>query len=573
MGWFAGIHGVNPPLRKQLRNLCSNSSFSVENENLFITAGGHSSTSFFQSELEDSKGWVTCGIGIGRQQSATSIFQHNDWERILEEESTDPRNLSAMNGHFAVAKWNDDRLELFTDQLGLRNIFIYEGNGYTLFSTRLDWIKKLISEVDIDWEKFGSRWLAINQFSNDSFLHGVNRLSQGGYASITPNNNKISNRRWTYAKKQTSAQEFEDGLFHFTSLPLEQDRELSLGLSGGLDSRVLFATLLKKPEANWGLHTFAEEQHPDLHTVQQLNTHFNRKHRILEQSIPELPDLEHQLPEFVGQVLFTAAPSHLVTLQAYNDIRNETLSVVDGGFGEIARRRFMVSLLLKEKKAILEKNISRIMPHLFLHRADIFTDEVHQHMLQGFEEELTHEIEAMPEAKDIGVENWLDLFTIRTRVPNGAGPEQSRSDAELFNYMPFLQPELIQQVLNLPIKQRKNAQLLRAIIKKNAPVLQQVNLVKGTTSYPYWLKDVPAALWMRLKQKAGLSYESTLQVHFLNRLEPYVRDLHNSSSVRNYSPYDQKKITNLIRGFYDEENTKLAGELNWWLAFEVFRRI
>jgi hypothetical protein len=247
--------------------------------------------------------------------------------------------------------------------------------------------------------------------------------------------------------------------------------------------------------------------------------------------------------------------------------------VIDGGLGEIGRRRYLVGLLLKGKKALLEQNVDEILPHFHNPHADIFTEDINHLMQNGMKEELAVELEAMPKIHEIGLENWLDLFSIRTRVLNAGGPEQSRSDSYFMSYMPFIQPEFIQNVLSLPAEERKNAKLFRSVIREHAPKLQKEALIKGDYSYPYWMKDIGSSVWMRVKQKLGRKYESSLPVDFLMVMEEYVRDLHASKSAKEYSGYDQQKVDQLVTGFYDKKNYDLAHQLNRWLAFEVFRRI
>ncbi|MEX0719785.1 MAG: hypothetical protein WD059_03895 [Balneolaceae bacterium] len=567
MGWFIGVFGQNKSLKNRISAVCQQPLFTAENETFYIAGGGHPQTIHFKNRQESSLGWMASGIGISIE-AEPRFLNKNSWGNEI---SKGTENLHQKNGHFALAKWEQNKLELVTDQLGMRNIFIHQGEGFMLFSTRLDWLMKLVPTT-INWKKFGSRWMAINQFSSDSFVNGIQRLSQGGHAIITPEKVSVTNKRWDYKEQNSSDEQFKQSLFYFTAIALKENRPLSLGLSGGLDSRTLFATLLSQPDADWRLHTFGEENHPDLNTAKALNSSYGRQHYVFHEEIPQASQLINMLPDFIGQTLFTSTPSHLVGFQAYQKIADLNLSVVDGGFGEIARRRFLVSLLLLGKKALLNKNTDGILPFFRLPRADIFTEACNAEMMEGFREELSTEIDAMPEIAETGIENWLDLFSIRTRVPNGAGPEQARSDSHLFNYMPFLQPQLIQQAINLPLTQRKEARLFREIISKEAPELQNVELVKGSVSYPYWMKDLSSAVWMRLKQKAGKNYTSTQQEKFLLVLEEYVRDLFYSSSARNFTEYDQAKVQKLITGFYEDKNTSFAHELSWLLAFEVFRR-
>lgn len=570
MGWFIGITGRNQSLKDSILSFSGSHKMKSETQSFFLVGGGHPDTTHFHEDNAQNSGWIASGTGISRGENL-KLYNRFDWNQSIQK---GVQHLHQINGHFAVCRWNEHEVELITDQLGIRNIFIHKGDDFVLFSTRFDWIKKLVPDTSVNWENFGSRWLAINQFSTKSFLHDIERLSQGGHAIINAEEAvKTSNKRWNYTKQDVTPEEVKNTLYSFTTLALNEERPLSVGLSGGIDSRTIFAALMKNPDANWLLHTFGEEDHPDMKTAIKLNHYYRRKHQLFLPKMPTAHELEHLIPDYVGQTMLTTPLFDVIPLQSYKQIKELGLAVIDGGLGEIGRRRYLVGLLLKARKALFEKNVDGILPFLINHRADIFTEEVNRLMQSGMKKELTEEIEAMPEINEIGIENWLDLFSIRTRVLNAGGPEQSRSDSEFMSYMPFIQPGFVKQVLSLPAQERKNAKLFRSIIKENAPELQKIPLIKGDYSYPYWMKDIGSSVWMRIKQKLGMNYESSLPVNFLMIMEEYVRDLYGSKSAQEFTGYDHQKIDTLITGFYDEQNPDLAHQLNWWLVFEVFRRL
>ncbi|WP_421773026.1 hypothetical protein [Gracilimonas sp.] len=569
MGWFIGISGNSQPFKNQLKSLSSGHDFCAESKSFYLAGGGIPETTHFHKDAPSNSGWIASGVGISAGENP-KLFSQSDWKQVIQNEAG---YFHQLNGHFAICRWNEEQAELITDQLGMRNVFIHKGDDFVLFSTRLDWIKKLIPDTSLNWERFGSRWLTINQFSQESFIHGIEPLSQSGYATINSRGVNISNKRWNYGHREVTSQNYLDSLSSFSTLPLKSGFPVSLGLSGGLDSRTLFAILLQQPKSNWTTHTFGEENHPDLKTATLLSHLYDKTHYVFHESVPEAKDIEEFLPDFIGQTALTSTPSHYVGFQAYRKIQELGLAVIDGGFGEIARRRFMNNLLLRARKALINKDVSALIPFIRLQRADIFTQECNSAMIFGLKEELQQEINAMPDIANIGIENWLDLFSVRTRVPNAAGPEQARSDSELLNYMPFLQPVLIELALNLPLKDRKNARVFRSFIKTNAHELQTEPLIKGNYSYPYWMKDYTSAVWMRIKNKLGMKYESSQTIDFLVTIEEYVRDLHGSQSVKEFPAYEHTKINQLITGFYDDKNYDLAHQLNWWLAFEVFRRL
>ena len=89
--------------------------------------------------------------------------------------------------------------------------------------------------------------------------------------------------------------------------------------------------------------------------------------------------------------------------------------------------------------------------------------------------------------KNIGIDNWIDLFALRTRLPNASAPEQARSDSEFINYMPFIQPAFLKRVFETPVPERKNSKIFHEIIDDNSPMLKHFPLVKDGVIYPFRL--------------------------------------------------------------------------------------
>jgi hypothetical protein len=50
-----------------------------------------------------------------------------------------------------------------------------------------------------------------------------------------------------------------------------------------------------------------------------------------------------------------------------------------------------------------------------------------------------------------------------------------------------------------------------------------------------------------------------------------VRDTIHSQSVKSYVPYDHRAIHAMVDQFYAGRKD-LAGEVDWWLAFEIWRQ-
>jgi len=568
MSSFLGFYGKNDSLKSEIRNLATNPYFTFERDSLFICAEGNPLNTHFHSNSEAGSGWVSCCIGITSEDSP-KVFRQEAWIKTFENNT----NLhDELNGHFAVVKWTQNEIELVTDQLGMRSVFIHQGNDFVLFSTRLDWMLSLVKETSINWKLFGSNWLSINPFSSSCFVDGIERLAQGGYAKISSSGFTYHNKRWTPKPTQSSSDSVADSLKAFSSVALKTFSKTSLGLSGGLDSRVLLALLASQKHSEFELYTFEVEGHPDVEYATQLNEFYGFNHEIIPMETLSNDEIISELAEITSRTMLSSSVFIIESLLGYTKLGLQNSITIDGAFGEIGRRRFLRNIELKARQAVLNKSVTNLLPHLATNKADIFSKEVFHEMHTGLFEELSTEIDLMPSAKETGLGNWLDIFTIRSRVPNLPGLNQGITDEKLFHLMPFLQPDLLNQFLSLPEKERLNAHFYRRIIRNQAPSLSKVPLVKGDDIYPYWMKDIPSKAWIKTKRKLEIGYKNTQNAELILSLEEYIRDSFSTAEVIQQPFYDKVKIESLISSFFDDKDFALAPQLGWLLSFETFRK-
>lgn len=209
---------------------------------------------------------------------------------------------------------------------------------------------------------------------------------------------------------------------------------------------------------------------------------------------------------------------------------------------------------------------------LMLRRGDFFNEEVSRTMFDGMIASLEELIAGMPDPEFCGAEEFVDLLVVRSRFPYLAGMEQGRVDGELANFMPLAQPSFLQSILALPVEQRRNGRLVRRTIAKRAPSLQAYDLVKNQIPYPYRLTTLPAWLWTRTKKKIGGTYQDASTGLFLDLFGEDIQEMVNSPEVRSYAPYDQTKLLEMVERYYAGDTSRQS-DLDWWLAFESWRRV
>ena len=530
MGWIFGIIGKYSESDEQTFNKIHSNPLHIKKQNsIYLAAGGIKETCLcgnFNDLSTEYSGWVISGVGINFWNDQFSFMTQKDWAEVLVNKNPVLQNL---DGHFVAVKWKENKAICFTDQLGLRNLYLLQNKYFTAFSTRLDWLSKLSDKCDIDLETFGERWLLINQLSYNSILKNTKRLTQGGIAVCTPQGISVQNNLWNPDTENYSKNEsFSNLLDKLSCFPMLEGKKISLGLSGGLDSRVLLSLLTSSNSDNWCLHSVGFPNDPDLQIAKKISAELTTEHLFIRPEIPNQKECFKQLYEYVGQTLGCLLSSNFLKLNYYSLLYNQNKIVIDGGQGEIARRELFNRLFLFGKKFILNGSLEKIYPFVASHRASFFKTEVLAIMRNGAVSAIKELKEKLPPVKEIGIERWLDYFILRCRFPNLTNIEQSRSDSEFVNYMPFAQPSVIGKIFEIPVDEIYNGKLLKKIIKEKDKRLLKYPRVKNGIYMPFNLSTFSARVWLKVKGKLGRQYHNPLPLKLLENMSEFVQDTVNS---------------------------------------------
>jgi hypothetical protein len=484
---------------------------------------------------------------------------------------TGPPYLNKVDGHFLALRWHGRTLEVFSDQLGLRTAyFIHTGRGI-LFSSRLDWVTRLAGENSIDFTQLGPRWLTFNQFSYESGIKNVQRLGPGGRGTLTPTSIELQSKPWLPEISDDGGERtFRSHISALSNPVLEGGRTVSLGLSGGLDSRALLA-VLSRVRPSVVVHTFGDPRDPDIGIAQMIAAGERLSSTLFHDPLPRLDDCISLLSTYASQAHLVEPVTSIIKLRYHERLEGQNKLMMDGGFGELYRRQYLNRLRFKGRTSLRTHNAKRIAPFLRVERANIFSREVNEQMKQGVIVQLQEVLESMPSLSAIGDGNFLDLLSVRTRVPNWGGPEQARLDGIVLNYMPFAQPSLLCRLFSTPLKRRENGRLFRWLILDLCPSLSRYPLAESGTTCPFRMNTIEAWLWTNMKRKIGICFENPLKHNVLMLIKPFVLDTLASSSVRTYEAYDYSGIATIVKGYY-AGNAHLAGKVDWWLTFELWRR-
>lgn len=504
--------------------------------------------------------WWVVGIGIRCHALTCHFLGAADWQEVLSQPQPD---LAVLDGHFVAVRRTENRTEAFTDSLGTRTLYLAKRPGGIAFSTRVDWLATLCGGLSIDVAAFGSHWLAFNQLSTQSQIKDIRRLGPGGHAVIQHGQLQVTESRFTPVIEESDPDgaEFIDTLSAFCN-PAD-GRAVSLGLSGGLDSRLLL-TLQGGP-----VHIFGPADQADVRVAMRMATRVGLAPVHLYEGIPNAHACIALLRERAATAQITSGASSLLGLRYYGALRERGLRVMDGALGEAARRQFMNRLLILGKGAITGGNPQLILRCIRAARADIFNAEVLAAMMRGAMVEIEEEFAALP---PIAPEDAVDLLGVRARLPNFFGLEQNRLDGIAECYMPFAQPSVMRAVFRIPARLRKSGRMYRRLIRDRRPALARFPLVKDGRTYPFRLPALAAHMFTRARKYTSRLPAHTERARFLETLKPFVLDTAHSEEVRTFTAYDAEKISRLVMDYYNG-NTARAAEVDWWLSFEMWRRM
>lgn len=538
---------------------------------LYLAAGGIPDTCLYKApEVGNENGWAVVGLGIEVSDIGARLMDVKDWARVLSKDT--PWNAS-LNGHFAAIRWKNRQVECFTDELGQRTLYFAKWKDSICVSTRVDWVARTTGHSEIDFSSLGSKWLTFNQLDYGSCVSGIGRLGPRGHA-VFKNESILKNEAVPWLPDFGNGS-IDGGIAILTSLLRgamgHSGRQVSLGLSGGIDSRLVLAELLAVEGHRFGVHTFGSPDDPDVVVSASIANKLGLDREYLDEPLPDVNRSVEMLKAYATQACFVEPASSFVKLRYYPALRQRGRLLIDGGFGEIARRQYLNRVARFGRSALRSRNTSKLFSLVRVDRGDIFADDLKDVLLRGAHDGLEQALSLLPSRKVIGVENSADLLAVRTRIPNYGAPEQARLDGDIVNFMPLVQPSFLRAVFAARVRLRSNGKFYRDIIRNSSPMLATVPLVKSGTTYPFSLSTPSALLLTKIKSRLGNRFIDSAADQLLSHIQEFVVDTAHSRSVAEWPAYNSAKIRDATEAYYYKGDGRLRNTIDWWLAFELWR--
>ncbi|HTY00355.1 MAG TPA: hypothetical protein VMG09_10040 [Bacteroidota bacterium] len=569
MSWLYAVSMRDHQVRTNTPPAMADAIGVISTPGLFVAVGGNPRTAFFHHDKDSSTGWVVVGLGISRSESDAHILTRSEWDRLLAGKEFEPARL---DGHFAVLRWTGNHLECFTDQLGLRALYHAEGSDGIHLSTRIDWLARATDHTDPDFEALGSRWMMFNQVSYASCVRGIERIGPRGYALFREGTLiRSGSTLWSPDFEPDTPEHAEELLRGYLRCAASQPEAPSLGLSGGVDSRLLLSLVSSMSLDRFGVHTFGAGDDPDVLIARRISSTLEVPSQYLHDPLPDVQTCLQGIGAFVSQTLLVEPVTSYAKLRYYPKLHDSGRFLIDGGFGEIARRQYLNRVVRLGPTALRRRDVPNLYRLMRSPRADIFSRDATRHLEFGAQRSLQDAIQLMPAVEKIGVENFVDLLALRTRIPNYGAPEQGRLDAEIINLMPLVQPSFLRAIFGIPPKVRSNAGLYCDMIRRANPLLARFPLAKGGYIHRFGLSSNLSWLSLKLKSRVRRGFVDPEPDLLLGRIREFVFDLSRSSSVASNPAYDSKKVIVAVEKYYGG-NRSFRSVVDWWLTFELWRR-
>ena len=280
MSWFLVIKGrIKQDDIKKLSRVVPDDDIKINKENLILALGGNPDTMLFNSR---GKVLAIAGVPVITHEDNYRFAQITDFENCF----TSSDNEILPEGHFAAVSISENVVKVFTDRLGIKELYYSKIENKIIISTRLDFISELIGEAELNYQNLGSRWLLNSQFGKKSIFTNIKRVSS---AFITIDNKlNVSRRDISFKPKKTGnikPEDFINEISKCLQLPADSGKKTIFAMSGGMDSRFLFSLI--KDFENLSLFNDAEKTHPDFSAAKRISDKFGLR-------IFELIDDDHE---------------------------------------------------------------------------------------------------------------------------------------------------------------------------------------------------------------------------------------------------------------------------------------
>ncbi len=510
MSWIFGTISKKQEDKHKVEHIIQRSDLllKAESRNSIILAGGNSSTCRIirKSNLKV--------IVIGMPFLDKGLLPAIDSELL---DIALNRQYKKLTGAYILVVCNGKMLEIYTDNMNLRKVYIYEDNQTICFSTNKFWIKKCLG-LSIDLESLGIYWKT-GICNGKSFVEDVSTVSGGNSISIT-NSVVIKKDSIKIRPDKCSLAQLENKLVR----QLKSLDNISLGLSGGMDSRTILALLLKE-KIDFTAHTFGEKTNYDVQIAKELGRKFGFKVKHYSPDIlSDKSDIINRVEDFIEETEGTIPLVSMPLKEYFTELNKQGKIMIDGGFITNLRRYSYNKSILKLRSEILNNDAQALFNVFKTNKADIFTKDYNDLFYNKSIEQLQNILKENPFTDSKSIGDKLDLIKMKHLYQYFYSPGQAYYDNYLPNIMLGAHNEILSNMMSFSVDERKNSRLNYKIINSASKDLNKIPYVRYNSLMKTPRNIYVAYLKGRINSKLGKVYIRKDIHQLFNKLKPWIYD-------------------------------------------------
>jgi asparagine synthase (glutamine-hydrolysing) len=391
--------------------------------------------------------------------------------------------LKEFNGSFAAALYDDksEKLILINDRYGTIKLFYHYNKEQFCFAPKIQPLLQLGAKKTIRKDAVFDFFLFKYILGDKTLFQDIYQLPPASILEVTKEGMKLT-RYWTYDysghydNRPKEELAIELGRRWQTSVErrIKKNNKIIIPLSGGLDSRAILSAALKcTTKDNIITYTFGQKGSYDFEIGQKIAESAGVKN-IPIQAKKELFEKLYTISMSETEGMIDATP--YIPLDIDEQIRNQATIIYSGQMGGEIMGPFIYSKI-KNKKLNSEKNYDKIKKIIFDHHKFNDSEDVRPlfnqtflqnlNILSSFEDSIKDFKNITPEQLPNYCAAWLylneaDKYTMFCNIRY----------RNFFRYsLPFLDNDLIDFMLQVPPKLRRDKKLYKEILLKKYPEL------------------------------------------------------------------------------------------------------
>ncbi len=393
----------------------------------------------------------------------------------------------------AMLCWSEQTAEVvaYTDSVGLKQLFYAEGTGMALCATSSVAIGAVLG-LELDDEAIAAFALLGYYAGTRTAFRGVKKLPPAGACTLRSGRAAIH----TYAQpvfevarsRSGDAPSGVDAVRTALGACIRAFPDATLELSGGMDSRMIVATLTQQERLHRSAFTLASNDTDNVAIARQIVALAGFDHQVVEPG---------HVAELAGSKL--AALCHDASLardHATNAIDSATLDWVERGLhqggritgqnGEFARGVYYrgIPTSLVDRRAasgVAARGLARYVTdwRLLVNRS--LDDRLFPPgLLDAGRDLVRHEVAATLELHAPEYTRGLDELYLTLRMSRWVGPEYSASATRRPVLAPFFHPSYLEWARSMPASAKRNGRVFALVLTRLDPVLAALPLDRRT---------------------------------------------------------------------------------------------